>query len=243
MAQLVVTQHGRVSVLTLTRPDAGNRITQIMADELTAALTTARHDKATAGCVLTGHGNVFCLGGDYLSAGPSAAARLQFGQSHIDLVDAAALLGKPLIAAVNGDAHAGGFSLVAACDMAFVAEEATLGLPERANGLFPFLALAIARDTLPKKVLFEIIYHARLLRAEEACALHLANAVVTCATVLPRAIEAVERAADGDPDILRLGRDLYYTMRGLSPSDALDQSRLALVAALAAREQHRERDG
>jgi enoyl-CoA hydratase/carnithine racemase len=241
MTQLVVTKHGRVSVCTLTRPDAGNRITQTMAEELTLALTAARRDTSTAGCVLTGHGNVFCLGGDYLSAGATAAGRLQFGQSHIDLVDAAARLGKPLIAAVNGDAHAGGFSLVAACDMAYIAQGATLGLPERAHGLFPFLALAIARDTLPKKILFEIIYNARLLRAEEACALHLANAVVTREAVLPRAIEAVERAADGNPDILRLGRDLYYAMRGLSPADALDQSRLTLVAALAARDQQRER--
>lgn len=228
-------------MLTLTRPDAGNRITQIMAEELAVALTAARRDKATAGCVLTGHGNVFCLGGDYLSAGPSAAARLQFGQSHIDVVDAMARLGKPLIAAVNGDAHAGGFSLAAACDMAFIAEEATMGLPERTHGLFPFLALAIARDALPKKVLFELIYDARLLRAEEAHALHLANAVVAREAVLPRAIEAVERAADGNPEILALGRDLYYAMRGLSPSEALDQSCVALVAALAARDQHRER--
>lgn len=241
MAELVVTRHRRVSVLTLTRPDAGNRITQTMAQELTAALTSAQHDKATAGCVVTGHGNVFCLGGDYLSAGSSEAGRLQFGRSHIDLFNAAAALGKPLIAAVNGDAHAGGFALVAACDMAFIAAEATLGLPERAHGLFPFLALAIARDTLPKKLLFDIIYNSRLLRAEEACALHLANAVVDREHVLPRAIEAVERAGDGNPDILRLGRDLYYAMRGLSPADALERSRVALVAALVAREQFHER--
>jgi enoyl-CoA hydratase/carnithine racemase len=241
MTQLVVTRQGRVSVCTLTRPDAGNRITQTMAEELTVALTAARHDTSTVGCVLTGHGNVFCLGGDYLSAGPTAEGRLQFGQSHIDLIDAAARLGKPLVAAVNGDAHAGGFGLVAACDMAYIAEGATLGLPERAHGLFPFLALAITRDTLPKKILFEIIYNARLLRAEEACALHLANAVVARESVLPRAIEAVECAADGNPDILRLGRELYYAIRGLSPAEAMERSRLALVEALAARDQHHER--
>jgi enoyl-CoA hydratase len=118
MAQVVVTKHGRVSVVTLTRPEAGNRITQTMAEELTVALAAARGDEATAGCVVTGHGNVFCLGGDYLSAGRSAARRLRFGQSHVDLINAAERLGKPLIAAVNGDAHAGGFALVAACDMA-----------------------------------------------------------------------------------------------------------------------------
>jgi enoyl-CoA hydratase/carnithine racemase len=114
-------------------------------------------------------------------------------------------------------------------------------LPERAHGLFPFLALAITRDTLPKKLLLELIYDARLLSAEEARVLHLVNAVVPRDAVVPRAIEAVERAADGNPDILRLGRDLYYAMRGLNPADALDQSRLALVTALAARDRHHDR--
>ena len=79
-----------------------------------------------------------------------------------------ARLGKPLIAAVNGDAHAGGFSVVIGCDLAVAADDATLGLPEAANGLFPFIALAIVKDALPKKVLFDLIYNARLMSADEA---------------------------------------------------------------------------
>jgi enoyl-CoA hydratase/carnithine racemase len=237
MAQVEVTQHGCVQVLTLTRLDAGNRITQSMAESLTAALAAARRDDRVAGCVLTGHGNVFCLGGDYGSAGPTAAGRMEFARAHIDLFNEVARLGKPLIAAVNGDAHAGGCALVVACDMAYIAEDATVGLPERAHGLYPFLALAIAREALPKKVLFEIVYHARLLSAQQACALHLANAVMAREAVLPCAIEAVERAARGSSTILALGRDLYYAMRGSSSAEALDASRFALIAALSAREE------
>ena len=239
MAQLEVTRHGRVAVLTMTRPDAGNRITQPMAEAMTAALDVARRDPAVAGCVLTGHGDVFCLGGDYQGAGPSTAGRMEFGRAHIDLINAMARLGKPLVAAVNGNAHAGGFSLVVACDIAFVAEDATMGLPEAAHGLFPFLALAIVRDALPKKVLFDVVYNARLMGAEEVCALHLANEALAREAVLPRAIETVERAGGGNPDVLMLGRDLYYAMRGVSPSEALDQSRFALGAALGARDERR----
>ena len=237
MSQVKVTHHGRVTVLTMTRPDASNRITQRMAEELTAALDAARRDTSVAGCVLTGHGDVFCLGGDYQGAGPGTAGRMEFGQAHIDLVNEMARLGKPLVAAVNGNAHAGGFSLVVACDMAFVADDATMGLPEAAHGLFPFLALAIVRDALPKKVLFDIIYNARLIGAREACALHLANAAHPRDAVVPYAVEAVERACGSNPEVLALGRDLYYAMRGVSPSEALDKSRVALVAALAARDE------
>jgi enoyl-CoA hydratase/carnithine racemase len=236
MAELEVTKQGRVTVLTLRRPEAGNRLTQSMAESMTAALAAARRDQRVVGCVLTGHGKVFCLGGDYQAAGPTAAGRMEFGRAHIDLFNEVARLGKPLIAAVNGDAHAGGCALLVACDMAYIAEDATVGLPERVQGLWPFLALAVARQALPKKVLFEIIYHARLLSAQQACALHLANAVMAREVVLPSAIAAVERAAHGNPAVLALGRDLYYAMRGLSPAAALDASSFALFAALSARD-------
>src|SRR5947207_15443938 len=196
--------------MTMRRPDHGNRVTQAMAQELIAALEQARQSPDVSACVLTGHGDVFCLGGDYWSAGRTSVGRLEFARAFMDLAQAMARLGKPIIAAINGNAHAGGFSLVAACDMAIVAEDATLGLPEAAKGLFPFLALAIVKDALPKKVLFDIVYNARLMRAEEACALHLVNAVVPRASVLDRAVEAAEAACRHNADVLMLGRDLYY---------------------------------
>ena len=112
---------------------------------------------------------------------------MEFARAFIDMNHAMSRLGKPLVAAVNGNAHAGGFSIVIACDLAIVADDATLGLPEAAHGLFPFLALAVVKDALPKKVMFDIVYNARLMGAEEACALHLVNEAVPRATVLERA--------------------------------------------------------
>ncbi|MEJ0076918.1 MAG: enoyl-CoA hydratase/isomerase family protein [Alphaproteobacteria bacterium] len=177
--------------------------------------------------------------GDYRSAGPTNAGRHEFARAFIDMAQAMARLGKPLIAAVNGNAHAGGFSVVVACDLAVVAEDATLGLPEAAKGLFPFLALAIVKDALPKKVLFDIVYSARLMDAAEAHRLHLVNEVVSRDKVLDRAIASAEHASAHNPDILRLGRDLYYNMRGLGPAQALEESRFALAAALAAEDEGR----
>lgn len=237
MSQLDMSRRGRVAVLTLTRPEQGNRVSQQMAEEATAALERARREPDVGACVITGHGDVFCLGGDYRGAGPTTTGRMEFARAFIDMNCAMARLGKPLVAAVNGDAHAGGFSIVIACDLAIAADDATFGLPEAAKGLFPFLALAIVKDALPKKVLFDIVYNARLMRAQEACALHLVNTCVPRASVLDAAIEAAERAASHNPDILMLGRDLYYAMRGAGPAEALDQSRFALGAALAAQDQ------
>lgn len=223
----------------MRRPEHGNRITQAMAEELAAALESARQSPDIGACVLTGEGDVFCLGGDYRSAGPTNAGRHEFARAFIDMAQAMARFGKPLIAAVNGNAHAGGFSVVVACDLAIVAEDATLGLPEAAKGLFPFLALAIVKDALPKKVLFDIVYSARLMDAAEAHGLHLVNEVVPRNAVLERAITIAEQASAHNRDILRLGRDLYYNMRGLGPAQAIEESRFALAAALAAEDEGR----
>ena len=144
--------------------------------------------------------------------------------------------------AVNGNAHAGGFSLMVACDMAVAADDATFGLPEAAKGLFPFLALAIVKDALPKKVLFEIVYRARLMDAAEAQALHLINEAVARGALLDRAVAIAEQASRYDANIIRLGRDLYHNMRGLSPAQALEESGFALVAALAAADEGTRRD-
>ena len=230
---------GRVQIIRMLRPDHGNRVSQKMAEEMIGALERARLSSDIGACVLTGYGDVFCLGGDYQGAGPTTTGRLEFARAFMDLAQAMARLGKPVIAAVNGNAHAGGFSLVVACDMAIAADDATFGLPEAAKGLFPFLALAIVKDALPKKVLFDIVYGARLMDAAEARGLHLVNEVIPREAVLDRAAAVAERVSAYNPSILRLGRDLYYNMRNMSPAQALEESGFALLAALAAEDEAR----
>jgi enoyl-CoA hydratase/carnithine racemase len=233
MPKLIVERRGRVAVLTLCRPGHGNRLTAPLAREVVAALAAARDDRGVGACVLTGAGDVFCLGGDWRGAGSTEAAREDYAQALIEMDSAMARVGKPLIAAVNGDAHAGGFATALACDLAIVADDATLGLPEAANGLFPLIALAIVKDVLPKAVLFDLIYRARLMPAAEAYAMRIVSEVVPRAAVLGRAVEIAEQAAAHRPEIVALGRDLYYRMRGAPPEQALDDARDALLAALA----------
>lgn len=235
--RLESSRQGSILVLQLTREGNGNRVTQTIAGQLVRALESARTERAVTGCVITGHGSEFCLGGDYRNAGGSTVGRLEFARSFADIVQAMRRLGKPIVAAVNGNAHAGGFSLVAAADMAVVADNATLGLPEAAHGLFPYLALAIVKDSLPTKVLWDMVYRCRLLDAAEAKNLYLANEVVPAGQVLARAVELAASTAGYNPDIVSLGRDLYYNTRCSNPAEAVEQSRFALVAALKALEE------
>jgi len=232
MPALLVTRSERVVVLTLNRPEAGNRLTTSLANEIARTLEEMRGDDSLHACVLTGAGSVFCLGGDYQGAGPTAADREAYARALLRMDRAMAELGKPLVAAVNGDAHAGGFSVVVACDLAVAATSATFGLPEAARGLFPFIALAIVKDALPKKVLFDLVYSARLMPATEALSLHLVNEVTERTTVLERAVERARQAGGHRTGVVALGRDLYYAMRGSSADQSLEQAERALLRAL-----------
>jgi len=234
MPSLVVTREGRIAVLTLNRPEHGNRLTTALAGETATALRNARDDAGVGACVLTGAGDVFCLGGDYRGAGPTDEGRHAYADALLALDDAMVQLGKPLVAAVNGNAHAGGFGLMAACDLAVAADDATFGLPEAAAGLFPFIALASVRDALPKKVLFDLIYRARLMKAPETISLHLINEALPRAQVLARAITLAEQASSYDPEIVALGRGLYYKTGGARRRETLQEARRALLDALAA---------
>jgi enoyl-CoA hydratase/carnithine racemase len=232
MSALLVTHRERIAVLTLNRPDAGNRLTTSLANEIAQTLEDARGDESLHACVLTGAGDVFCLGGDYQGAGPTATGREAYARALLRLDRAMAALGKPLVAAVNGDAHAGGFAVVVACDLAVAAANATFGLPEAARGLFPFVALAIVKDALPKKVLFDLVYSARLVAAAEALSLHLVNEVTDRGSVLERALERARQAGGNRMGVVTLGRDLYYAMRGSSAEESLEQAERALLRAL-----------
>lgn len=234
MPSLVVKRQGRIAVLTLNRAEHGNRLTTALAGEVAAALRAARDDTEIGACVLTGADAVFCLGGDYRGAGPTDEGRNAYADALLAIDDAMARLGKPLVAAVNGNAHAGGFGLMVACDLAVAADDATLGLPEAAAGLFPFIALATVRDAVPKKVLFDLIYRARLMGTAEALSLHLINEALPRAQVLARAVALAEHASSYNPEIVALGRGVYYGTRAARPREALEEAQRALLAALAA---------
>jgi enoyl-CoA hydratase/carnithine racemase len=233
MPALLVSRQGTVAVLTLNRPEHGNRLTTTLAGNVAAALRAARDDATVGACVLTGAGGAFCLGGDYQSAGPTDEGRAAYADALLALDQAMSQLGKPLVAAVNGNAHAGGFAVMVACDLAVAADDATFGLPEAAHGLFPFIALATVRDALPKKVLFELIYRARLMTAAEASSRQLINETLPRPRVLARAVALAAEASAYDPEIVALGRGLYYETRAARPAEAMAAARKALLAALA----------
>jgi methylglutaconyl-CoA hydratase len=138
---------GPVAVLTLNRPDKRNALSRALMRELEHHLDRAGHDTSVRSVVLTGAGKAFCSGMDLKEAAAEhegsdaehhAVATLQ---EYADLVQKLHSLPKLTIAAVNGDALAGGAGLMAACDFAIASSMARIGYPEVLRGMVPAVVM------------------------------------------------------------------------------------------------------
>ena len=138
---------GPVSLLTLNRPDRRNALSRALMRELEDELGRAAHEPKVRAVVLTGEGPVFCSGMDLKEAarGRDDAEAEQFAvatlQEYADLLQRLHTLPRPTIAALNGDALAGGAGLMSACDFAIASESARIGYPEVHRGLVPSVVM------------------------------------------------------------------------------------------------------
>lgn len=127
-----------VATLRLNRPEALNALNRALTQTLIAAVETARRDEAVRCVVITGNGRAFCAGGDLKEMPTLSAAEFH---EYILLLQRLSTemrrLAKPIIAAVNGFALAGGLELAVSCDLRIAAEGAVFGLPDTALGLSP----------------------------------------------------------------------------------------------------------
>lgn len=140
MTSPVLTQkHGSILEIALNRPEAFNAFSLDMMVMLGDALAGAATDESVRGVVLTGKGKAFCAGGDlkWISqqAGEAGATLHRLApQFHIAVTEMRRMP-KPVVAAVNGIAAGGGFSLALACDFRVMAESAVLRQGYTSNGL------------------------------------------------------------------------------------------------------------
>jgi 2-(1,2-epoxy-1,2-dihydrophenyl)acetyl-CoA isomerase len=132
-------KHGAVLEIALNRPEAFNAFSLDMMVMLGDALAGAAKDESVRGVILTGKGKAFCAGGDlkWISqqAGEAGATLHRLApQFHIAVTEMRRMP-KPVVAAVNGIAAGGGFSLALACDFRVMAESAVLRQGYTSNGL------------------------------------------------------------------------------------------------------------
>ena len=140
MADSILTRrHGKILEVTLNRPDAYNALNLDMMTRLAEALSLAATDASIQGVLITGKGKAFCSGGDlkWISQQKEAAGVVLHRlapQFHLSILEIRRM-DKPIVAALNGIAAGGGFSLALACDFRVMGESATLRQAYTSSGL------------------------------------------------------------------------------------------------------------
>jgi len=128
-----------IAVVALNRPDAYNAFNYELVSQLANRLTTLAGDDGVRGVVITGRGKAFCAGGDLKWAleyptGPGAAFHTLASQFHLAVLEIRRMK-KPVVAAINGIAAGGGFSLALACDFRIMNQSAVLKQAYTSAGL------------------------------------------------------------------------------------------------------------
>jgi enoyl-CoA hydratase len=188
---------GGVAVITINRPLARNAINGEVARGIAGAVEEFDARKDVSVLVLTGAGGTFSAGMDlkgFLAGDAPIAAGRGFGGI------AERPPAKPVIAAVEGYALAGGFELALACDLVVASEEAKFGLPEVRRGLVAGAGglLRLPRR-IPYHVAMEIALTGEHFPAARLAAVGLVNKLVPAGQALPAAMELASRVALGAP--------------------------------------------
>ncbi len=228
MAHLETEQRGHVLVLTMNRPEAKNALSPEMIVGLADAWDRVDSDEEIRVAILTGTDGVFCAGADLKAMNDAqntsdAAQRLR---SDTGIAWKALLrnhrLTKPLIAAVEGYAVAGGTEILQATDIRVAGASAKFGVVEVTRALFPVGGSTVRlRRQIGYTKAMELLLTGDTISAEEAERIGLIGRVVADGEALPTAMQIAERiAANGPLAVQAIKRSVQET-EGLPEAEAL----------------------
>lgn len=220
-----VRKTSRHAILTLQRPEKRNPLPYLPEHGLLPALEKCRRDSRVRAIVITGAGSAFCSGLDLegLREIRKATQRKNLSDSRKirDFFEALRTFPKPLLAALNGPAVAGGAGLALVCDLAIAAENASFCFSEVKIGFVPALVSVYLERAVGARVARELLLSGRVVPAQEAQALHLVHEVTPTAGLLARAEELAEQWAAHSPEAMRRTKELLARTAGLPVKTAL----------------------
>lgn len=235
-----VERRGRVVWLVLDRPERRNPLGTSTVRDLTNALRFADSDPDIGACVIAGRGEVFSAGADLkefqASLDDDATRHWQTGDAWMELFQLIPAMTKPVVAAVNGPALAGGCGLVAVCDMALASESATFATPEVNIGLFPLFILPALVRAVGRRHALSLAMTGRTIDAREAERIGLVNAVAADGDFDAAITALSESLASKMPFTMGLGKRVFYRIAELSYADGLELARAVRGAFLSSEE-------
>ncbi len=200
----LVELEGRTLVVTMNRPEARNALSAEMMAIMSEAWDRVNSDPEVLVAILTGAGGSFCAGADLKSMSSSAPTdRFESGEfdpSYIKPLLKGFRLTKPLIAAVEGPAIAGGTEILQATDIRVAGESARFGVSEPKWGLYPLGGSAVRLPRqLPYTVAADLLLTGRHIKAPEAKEIGLIGHVVPDGEALTKAHELADLIAANGP--------------------------------------------
>jgi len=236
-ARLLEERRGRVLLLTISNPTVRNAMSPDLYRAASPVFRKAAADAGIGAIVLTGEGEHFCGGGNLnrlrAQRGQPAAEQVANLDAFHGWITAMRECPKPVIAAVEGAAAGGGFSVALACDLIVAAEDAKLVMSYARIGLSPdgggsdSLAQALA----PQAAL-EILLGGDVVPVSRLHALGVVNRVVARGAALGAALEWAEKLARGPALANGKIKELVHAARGRSARAQLDAERDAFVECL-----------
>ena len=218
----LIEQRGHVLIVTMNRPEVRNALSGPMLALMRQAWDQVDADPEIRVCVLTGAGGTFCAGAD-LKAMTAKHPGDRGGQdlSVIEPLLKGRRLTKPLIAAVEGYAIAGGTEILQACDVRVAGRSARFGVSEARWGLFPLGGSAVRLPRqIPYTLAAELLLTGRHISAGEALSFGLIGRVVPDGAALATALEIAEVIASNGPVAVRAILRTIRETEGMAENDA-----------------------
>jgi len=220
----------RALIITLNRPEVRNAVDGAIAAGIEAAIDQLEQDDDLLIGIITGRGSAFCAGADLkvlATVDPNAMPALTKRGHFAGFVNRERA--KPVIAAVNGPAVAGGFEIVLACDLVVASTTAVFGLPEAKRSLVAF-AGGVYRSprALPLNVAMEMALTGEPIDVQRAYSLGFVNRVVSPDNVLDEAITLAALITANAPVAVR---EIRQIVRGAVHHDDREQFAAAREAS------------
>jgi 2-(1,2-epoxy-1,2-dihydrophenyl)acetyl-CoA isomerase len=237
-SSVVVSTNNGIASVMLNRPDAFNALDLEMGQAMAHNLVALGSNPGVRGIVISGSGKAFCAGGDLkwaLSSGAGVAAAFHELAGHFHLaITEIRRMPKPVIAAVNGVAAGGGFSLALACDFRVMAKSAVLRQAYTSSGL---CLDGGGTFSLPRLVglarALEIAAFDQPIAAEQALAWGLATRIVDDGTALAVGIKMAEELAQKSLNAFGAAKQLLIDSFDTSFETQIERERKALSACAA----------
>jgi enoyl-CoA hydratase/carnithine racemase len=222
---LLTESDGGVVRLTLNRPEKRNALSHELLTELEHALAKIGSDSSARVVVLGSRGPVFCSGHDLAEMlGQTEEVYLELFDLCTRVMLGLRKLPQPVIARVQGVATAAGCQLVAACDLAVAAEEASFATPGVKIGLFCTTPMVPLVRSIPAKPALEMLFTGAPITARRACELGLVNRVVPARDLDATIKVFTDTITAMSPAVIRTGKKAFYEIEGLDEPAAYEKA-------------------